>query len=196
MVSLDRNRRLVEQALQGDGHAFGELMAPYNRRLYLVIMRIVGNRSDADDVMQESLLCAYRGLPAFRADAAFFTWLYRIASNCALACLAQRRRLAPEQDACAADCDAEPGAAPPCDDPEQVFAGTQLLATIGMALDSMHPEYRTAIVLREIDGLSYHEIADAMVCPIGTVRSRIANARSAIGSSLKQNGYACGSVGA
>ncbi|QYF93684.1 sigma-70 family RNA polymerase sigma factor [Massilia sp. PAMC28688] len=188
-------RQLLEQVRQGDKDAFRALMAPYSRKLYLVILRIVKNSSDADDVMQEALLCAYRGLASFRGEAGFSTWLYRIGTNSALSFLAQRRRL--QHDASGAGYDWRGAAlAPPSDDPEQIMVGKQLLATIGSALDTMHPEYRTAIVLREFEGLSYDEIATAMVCPLGTVRSRIANARTAIGHQLKSQGFYCASVGA
>lgn len=188
--------QLLERVRQGDKGAFRALLAPHTRKLYLVILRIVRNSSDADDVMQDALLCAYRGLKSFRGEAGFSTWLYRIGTNSALAFLAQRRRL--QNEASGAGWDWRGGAvqASPSDDPEQMMIGQQLLAAIGSALDAMHPEYRTAIVLREFEGLSYDEIATAMVCPLGTVRSRIANARTAIGHQLTSKGFYCASVGA
>ena len=180
--------RLLERIQQGDTRAFGELVAPYQHKLIMQIMRIVKNQSDADDVMQEALIRAYRGLKNFRRDACFHTWLYRIATNCALE-LARRKRQ--RIDAPGPEMEPQEGAWEACssDDPEELMCGKQMAETVGAALESMCPEFKTAIVLREFEGLSYHEIADAMVCPVGTVKSRISSARFAIAAKLRLDGF-------
>jgi RNA polymerase sigma-70 factor (ECF subfamily) len=152
------------------------------------VLQIVKSPGDADDVMQDALLRAYRAMPKFRGDALFSTWLFRIATNSALACLASRKRTdarstgwTPREND-----ELEPSL---CDDPEQIMFGKQMAASVGAALDAMHPEFKTAVVLREFEGLSYHEIADAMVCPVGTVKSRISSARNAIAARLQHEGF-------
>ena len=184
----ERDCRLVQQVLNGHAEAFDELLAPYRRKLLLLIVRVVKNPCDADDVLQDALLRIYRGLHNFRGDACFYTWSYRIALNCALAFLARRNRML--ADASHAQEGYRDGAweASASDDPENVLAGKQMATIVDAALESMRPEYKAAIELREFEGLSYHEIADAMVCPVGTVKSRISSARSAIAHQLKQQG--------
>lgn len=189
MAAGERDLQLVERIRQGDTYVFGELMAPYRRKLFLHVLRIVKHHGDADDVVQDTMIRAYRGLKNFRGEACFYTWLCRIAINSALAFIAQRKRL--QAGACFAELEQGHASfeASACDDPEQIMFGQQMLATVGAALESMLPEYKTAILMRELDGLSYDEIAAAMVCPVGTVKSRISSARSAIASKLKLAGF-------
>lgn len=189
MAPGERDLQLVERIRQGETYLFGELMAPYRRKLMLHVLRIVKHQGDADDVVQDTLIRAYRGLKNFRGDACFYTWLCRIAINSSLAFIAQRKRLQansylPELEVGEASWEASP-----CDDPEQIMSGKQMVATVGAALEAMHPEYKTAILMREFEGLSYHEIAAAMLCPVGTVKSRISSARSAIANKLKLDGF-------
>lgn len=188
MNAADREAQLIALVQLGDAAAFAGLVAPHRRKLLLHIMRIVSNPSDADDVLQETMVKAYSGLKTFRGEAGFFTWIYRIALNCALRHVARKGRLAQTE------ADSESALyrwdAAELEDPETVFIGKQMAATVDAALDAMLPEYKTAIVLREFEGLSYHEIADAMVCPVGTVKSRISVARAMIANTLKQRGFA------
>jgi RNA polymerase sigma-70 factor, ECF subfamily len=189
MTSGERDDILLDAVRRGEAGAFGPLVARHRHKLFLRILCIVQNHDDAEDVLQETLIRAYRGAARFRGDAGFYTWLYRIATNCALEMLSRRKRLIPERPSSVPD-DLEIGwLAPAWDDPEQVLCGVQMVAAVGAALDAMLPEFRTAILLREIDGLSYHEIADAMLCPVGTVKSRISSARSAIATKLRSNGF-------
>lgn len=188
MSTAEREAQLIALVQQGDTAAFAGLVAPHRRKLLLHIMRVVSNPTDADDVFQETLFKAYCGLTGFRGESGFFTWIYRIAMNCALRHVARKGRLAQNE------ADSEPATqgwdVRELEDPETVFIGKQLAATVDAALDAMLPEYKTAIVLREFEGLSYHEIAHAMVCPVGTVKSRISVARAMLASTLKKRGFA------
>lgn len=181
--------RLVERILHGETWLFDQLVKPYRRRTLVHIARVVGNHSDADDVLQDSLIRVYRALRSFRGDACFSTWMYRIALNCALAFIARKRQAS--TNAPGAQGGYRPGEweVSECDDPENIVIGKQMAATVDAALESMRPEFRKAILLHEMDGMSYHEIADAMLCPVGTVRSRISSARSAIAQKLKVHGF-------
>jgi RNA polymerase sigma-70 factor (ECF subfamily) len=184
-----RERQLLERIAAGDTLAFDTLVAPYRRRLFSHILHIVKDPSDADDLLQEALIRIYRGLHTFRGDACFYTWTFRIAFNCAVTFLARRRRLLEEQVPHVESAYQTAAEAHQCDDPETIVSGIQMAETVGAALDAMRPEFKAAITLHEIDGMSYHEIADAMVCPIGTVRSRISSARQMIAHHLQQQGY-------
>ena len=181
--------RLVERIVHGETQLFDDLVKPYRRRTLMHILRIVSNHSDADDVLQDTLIRVYRALRSFRGDACFSTWMYRIAFNCALAFIARRRQAS-------ANAPVAPGGYRPDewevsegDDPVHVVIGNQMAAAVDAALASMRPEFSKAILLHELDGMSYHEIADAMLCPVGTVRSRISSARSAIAHQLKAKGF-------
>lgn len=187
MNGAAREAQLIAQVQQGASEQFAALVAPHQRKLLLHIMRVVNNPTDADDVLQETLFKAYSGLGTFRGEAGFFTWIYRIAMNCALRHVARKGRVAQTE----ADSEPAGNGWPMTDleDPETVFIGKEMAATVDAALDAMLPEYKTAIVLREFEGLSYHAIADAMVCPVGTVKSRISVARAMIASSLKKRGF-------
>ena len=179
---------LVERVQAGDRRAFDVLVAKYQRRLLRLVSRLVHDPAEAEDVVQETFIKAYRALRHFRGEAAFYTWLYRIGINTAKNYLLTQGRRAPTTG----DTDAEQAEA--FDDgnrlrdnntPESVLASKQIAATVNAAMDVLPIELRTAIVLREIEGLSYEEISEIMACPIGTVRSRIFRAREVIAEKLK-----------
>ncbi|WP_082988746.1 RNA polymerase sigma factor RpoE [Janthinobacterium psychrotolerans] len=179
---------LVERVQAGDRRAFDVLVSKYQRRLMRLVSRLVHDPAEAEDVVQETFIKAYRALRHFRGDAAFYTWLYRIGINTAKNHLVTQGRRTPTSS----DTDAEQ--AESFDDgdklrdnntPESVLASKQIAATVNAAMDVLPIELRTAIVLREIEGLSYEEISEIMACPIGTVRSRIFRAREVIAEKLK-----------
>ena len=179
---------LVERVQAGDRRAFDVLVSKYQRRLMRLVSRLVHDPAEAEDVVQETFIKAYRALRHFRGDAAFYTWLYRIGINTAKNYLLTQGRRTPTSS----DTDAEQ--AESFDDgnrlrdnntPESVLASKQIAATVNAAMDVLPIELRTAIVLREIEGLSYEEISEIMACPIGTVRSRIFRAREVIAEKLK-----------
>ncbi|AKU24598.1 RNA polymerase sigma factor RpoE [Massilia sp. NR 4-1] len=178
---------LVERVQAGDRQAFDMLVARHQRRLMRLISRILRDQNEAEDVVQESFIKAYRGLRHFRGDSAFYTWLYRIGINTAKNFLLSQGRRAPLAGE-AALLSAENGEGEHLRDintPESMLASKQIAATVNEAMDALPLELRTAIVLREIEGLSYEEISDIMACPIGTVRSRIFRAREAIAARLR-----------
>ena len=179
---------LVERVQAGDKRAFDVLVSKYQRRLMRLVSRLVHDPAEAEDVVQETFIKAYRALRHFRGDAAFYTWLYRIGINTAKNYLVTQGRRA----VTSSDTDAEQ--AESFDDgnklrdnntPESVLASKQIAATVNAAMEVLPIELRTAIVLREIEGLSYEEISEIMACPIGTVRSRIFRAREVIAEKLK-----------
>jgi RNA polymerase sigma-70 factor, ECF subfamily len=174
----DPDRELVERARAGERAAFDQLVARYQRRLLRLELRLLRDQAEAEDVVQETFLKAFRALPRFRGDAAFYTWLYRIALNGARNAILRRRmrggaRLPSQLPA------------PEIGTPETMLLSKQVIRAIDAALDALPLELRTAIVLREIEGLSYDEIAQIMECPLGTVRSRIFRAREAIARRLR-----------
>ncbi|NMM27294.1 MAG: RNA polymerase sigma factor RpoE [Glaciimonas sp.] len=184
----DIDRRLVERVQHGDKKAFGLLFSKYQRKLMRLVSRLVHDQAEAEDVVQEAFIKAYRALPQFRGDSAFYTWLYRIGINTAKNYLVTQGRRAPTST------DADVEEAETFDDgdrlrdintPESMLATKQIAQTVNLAMESLPEELRTAISLREIEGLSYDEIADVMECPIGTVRSRIFRAREAIAEKLR-----------
>lgn len=182
---------LVSKVQQGDRRAFDHLAARYRSRLLRLIMRIVHDSADAEDVLQDTLVRAYRAIHLFRGDSAFYTWLFRIAVNTATAFVTGRRH---QMDARTDSADAD-GAmawtelATDAITPEDILQGKQLAELVDRAVASLAPEHSAAITMHEIDGLSYQQIADAMLCPIGTVRSRIANARLVIANRLSPFGH-------
>ncbi|MBB5366873.1 MULTISPECIES: RNA polymerase sigma factor RpoE [unclassified Janthinobacterium] len=184
----ESDQLLVERVQAGDKRAFDVLVSKYQRRLMRLVSRLVHDPAEAEDVVQETFIKAYRALRHFRGDAAFYTWLYRIGINTAKNYLVTQGRRTPTSS----DADAEQ--AESFDDghrlrdnntPESVLASKQIAATVNAAMDVLPIELRTAIVLREIEGLSYEEISEIMACPIGTVRSRIFRAREVIAEKLK-----------
>jgi RNA polymerase sigma-70 factor (ECF subfamily) len=178
---------LVAQVQQGDKRAFDVLVARYQHRIIKLVSRFVRDRDEAMDVAQDAFIKAYRALPGFRGDSAFYTWLYRIAINTAknhLAALSRRPREAEVTDADGEEVSVEELQR---DDetPEKTLQVEQMKQIIFETIESLPPDLRTAILLREMDGLSYEDIAQAMNCPVGTVRSRIFRAREVIDGKLK-----------
>ena len=188
MGDREADQVLVERVQQGDKQAFGLLVAKYQRRLMRLIARLVRDPAEVEDVAQEAFIKAYRALPGFRGESAFYTWLYRIGINTAKNHLASKGRNVPTATAF----DSEE--AENYDDgehlrdhntPERLLMSKQIGATVNAAMEALPEDLKNAIVLREIDGMSYEEIAQIMDCPIGTVRSRIFRAREAISEKLR-----------
>lgn len=178
---------LVDRVNAGEKHAFDLLVVKYQQRLINLIMRYVHDHSEAMDVAQESFIKAYRALPKFRGDSAFYTWLYRIAINTAKNHMvaSRRRPLAYSEDIDDPERYEWHSSLQDKDSPEAQVLGEELRETVETAISSLTDDLRTAIMLRELDGLSYDEIAQAMDCPVGTVRSRIFRAREAIDQSIR-----------
>ncbi len=178
---------LVDRVKAGDKQAFDLLVLKYQQRIVKLIMRYVKDQSEAQDVAQEAFLKAYRAIPKFRGDSAFYTWMYRIAINTAKNHLVAARRRPLDH---AADI-VEPeefdwhARMQDHDSPERQAIGDELRSVVEAAIADLPDDLRTAIVLREIDGLSYDEIAQVMECPVGTVRSRIFRAREAIDKRIR-----------
>jgi RNA polymerase sigma-70 factor (ECF subfamily) len=187
----DADALLVERAKRGDVSAFEMLVVKYQRRIQRLIGRMVRDVDLVEDIAQESFIRAYRALPQFRGESAFYTWLYRIAVNTAKKALMDKKRdpLVLESALVSTEDGEEPSRAEnelsDGETPEAVLASKQVAATVNAAIDALSDDLRQAIVLREIEGLSYEEIADVMNCPIGTVRSRIFRAREAIANRLR-----------
>jgi len=182
------DQQLVERAQRGDKKAFELLVLKYQRRLERLLSRIIRNPSEIEDVAQESFIKAYRALPNFRGDSAFYTWLYRIGINTAKNYLISQGRRAPtttEFDAEEAESFEDAAGLRDMNTQEAQLMSKQIAQTVNASIDSLPEELRTAITLREIDGLSYEEIAQIMACPIGTVRSRIFRAREAVAEKLR-----------
>lgn len=179
---------LVERVQAGDKRAFDVLVSKYQRRLMRLVSRLVHDPAEAEDVVQETFIKAYRALRHFRGDSAFYTWLYRIGINTAKNYLVTQGRRAPtstETDAEQAEAFDDGDQLRDINTPESMLASKQIADTVNAAMDTLPLELRTAIVLREIEGLSYEEISAIMTCPIGTVRSRIFRAREVIAEKLK-----------
>lgn len=188
MSERDVDQLLVERAQRGDKHAFELLVAKYQRKLVRLISRIVRDPAEVEDVAQEAFIKAYRALPQFRGESAFYTWLYRIAVNTAKNFLVAQGRRAPtstEKDAEEAETFEDAGQLRDINTPESILMSRQVAMTVNAAMDKLPQELRTAITLREVEGMSYDEIAELMGCPIGTVRSRIFRAREAIATDLR-----------
>jgi RNA polymerase sigma-70 factor (ECF subfamily) len=178
---------LVERARQGDRRAFDLLVLRYQQKVANLVCRYVRDRSEALDVTQEVFIKAYLALRNFRGDSAFYTWLYRIAINTAKNVLVARGRRPPGEDLDAATAEQLDmgGRLRECATPEHELLSDEIAQTVKSALENLPEELRIAITLRELEGMSYEEIAEAMSCPIGTVRSRIFRAREAIDKRLK-----------
>jgi RNA polymerase sigma-70 factor (ECF subfamily) len=188
MGDREVDQQLVERAQRGDKHAFGLLVAKYQRRLGRLISRFVRNAAEAEDVTQDAFIKAYRALPAFRGDSAFYTWLYRIGINTAKNHLVAQGRRAPTStpfDAEEAEDFEDAALLHEVATPENELMSKQVVAVVNSSLQELPDDLRTALTLREIEGLSYEEIAAVMDCPIGTVRSRIFRAREAIAANLR-----------
>jgi RNA polymerase sigma-70 factor, ECF subfamily len=187
MGSIDTDQKLVDRVKRGEKAAFDVLVLKYQSRVTNLVSRFVRNPSDALDVTQEAFLKAYRALPNFRGDSAFYTWLYRIAVNTAKNYLAMQARRPIETSEDVLDFEQSEGdnALKDHDTPEHLLLTDEIQATVVTAIEGLPGDLRTAIMLREVEGLSYEEIATVMDCPIGTVRSRIFRAREAIDKLLK-----------
>lgn len=188
MGDREADQILVERVQQGDKQAFGLLVAKYQRRLMRLIARLVRDPAEVEDVAQEAFIKAYRALPGFRGESAFYTWLYRIGINTAKNYLVSKGRRAPtttEFDSEEAENHDDGDQLRDNNTPERLLMSKQIGATVNAAMEALPEDLKNAIVLREIDGMSYEEIAQIMDCPIGTVRSRIFRAREAISEKLK-----------
>ncbi|NOX09456.1 MAG: RNA polymerase sigma factor RpoE [Gammaproteobacteria bacterium] len=187
MAVSGSDQMLVEQVQQGNKQAFDMLVLKYQNRIVQLVMRYVHNHSDALDVTQDAFIKAYKALPGFRGDSAFYTWLYRIAINTAKNHLLARKRRPPAGDIDVNDAEFYEGASALYDisTPENIMLEDEVAEVIGKAIEGLSEELRTAISLREFEGLSYEEIAETMDCPVGTVRSRIFRARNEIDNKLQ-----------
>jgi RNA polymerase sigma-70 factor, ECF subfamily len=184
----DIDQLLVERVQRGEKKAFELLVIKYQRKLMRLVSRLVRDQAEAEDVVQEAFIKAYRALPQFRGDSAFYTWLYRIGINTAKNYLVTQGRRAPtstEADVEEAETFDDGDHLRDINTPESLLVTKQIAKTLNIAMDELPEELRTAITLREIEGLSYDEIAESMGCPIGTVRSRIFRAREAISEKLR-----------
>ena len=188
MSDREIDRQLVARAQSGDKRAFNLLVEKYQRKLARLLSRFIRDPAEVEDVTQEAFIKAYRALPGFRGESAFYTWLYRIGINTAKNYLVALGRRAPtttgfdnEEAEGFEDADQLRDA----NTPESEMEGKEIAATVNRAMDALPKDLRTAITLREIEGLSYEEIASVMNCPVGTVRSRIFRARDAIAAELR-----------
>lgn len=185
-MSSDADALLVREAQAGSRAAFDMLVLKYQRRVERLLSRSVRNPADVADLCQETFLAAFRALPAFRGDSAFYTWLYRIAINAAKRHNSQSARLRLVEPLEDADGTFRADAAPSDDaTPEALLAGRQLVQELDDAVAALAEDQRRALLLREVDGLSYDEIGDLMGCPPGTVRSRLFRAREAVVARLR-----------
>jgi RNA polymerase sigma-70 factor, ECF subfamily len=193
MSDADADALLVERVKRGDVRAFEMLVVKYQRRVERLIGRMVRDVDLVQDIAQETFIRAYRALPQFRGESAFYTWLYRIAVNTAKKALMDMKRdpVVSESsllrgkdeegdEPARADADLSDG-----ETPDALLASKEIAAAVNAAIEDLSEDLRQAITLREIEGLAYEEIAEAMNCPIGTVRSRIFRAREAIAARLK-----------
>ena len=188
MSEREVDQALVERAQGGDQKAFDQLVSKYQRKLERLLSRYVRDAAEVEDVAQEAFIKAYRALPGFRGDSAFYTWLYRIGINTAKNYLVAQGRRAPTStgfDAEEAEGFDDAALLRDINTPESLLMTKQIGETVNAAMAALPEELRRAIMLREIDGLSYEEIAATMDCPIGTVRSRIFRAREAVAGRLR-----------
>jgi RNA polymerase sigma-70 factor (ECF subfamily) len=188
MGDREIDQQLVERAQRGDKRAFELLVLKYQRKLGRLLSRFVRDPAEVEDVTQEAFIKAYRALPGFRGDSAFYTWLYRIGINTAKNYLVALGRRAPTStgfDNEEAEGFEDADQLRDANTPESELEGKEIAATVNRAMDALPKDLRTAITLREIEGLSYEEIANVMNCPVGTVRSRIFRARDAIAAELR-----------
>jgi RNA polymerase sigma-70 factor (ECF subfamily) len=183
------DQSLVRRVQRGDKGAFDLLVQKYQHKVVKLVMRYVRNPAEAEDVAQEAFIKAYRALPQFRGDSAFYTWLYRIAINTAKNAVASRDRSPVEHGLDLQDSEESwdmQGRLKDPDTPEGLALTEEIRSTVNSAIEALPQDLRTAIVLRELEGMSYEEIATAMDCPVGTVRSRIFRAREAIDKRLRE----------
>jgi RNA polymerase sigma-70 factor (ECF subfamily) len=180
---------LVRRVQGGDKGAFDALVLKYQHKVTKLVMRYVRNPAEAEDIAQEAFIKAYRALPQFRGDSAFYTWLYRIAINTAKNAVVSRDRSPVDYDLDTQNSDESyelQGRMKNAETPEGLVLTDEIRTIVNEAMDALPEDLRTAIVLRELEGLSYEEIAASMDCPVGTVRSRIFRAREAIDRRLRE----------
>lgn len=188
MTERDIDQQLVERVQRGDKAAFDLLVVKYQRKIFRLLTRLIRDSAEIEDVAQEAFVKAYRALPNFRGDSAFYTWLYRIAINTAKNYLVSQGRRAPtstQADIEDAETFDDGDHLRDLNTPDSMLVTKQVGEAVNRAIDQLPEDLRTAIVLRELEGLSYEEIAESMQCPIGTVRSRIFRAREAIALELR-----------
>ncbi|MGI3001558.1 RNA polymerase sigma factor RpoE [Shewanella algae] len=187
MSGQTSDQQLVERVQRGDKNAFNLLVQKYQSKVINLISRYVRNQADVADVAQEAFIKAYRALPNFRGESAFYTWLYRIAVNTAKNHLVSQGRRAPANDVDADEAEFYDGsdALKEFASPERLMLSDEIKKTVFDTLESLPEELKMAISLRELDGMSYEDIANVMDCPVGTVRSRIFRAREAIDKKLQ-----------
>ena len=176
------DQQLIERIQRGDKNAFNLLVRKYQHKVVSLVSRYVNNPGDIPDVAQEAFIKAYRAIPDFRGESAFYTWLYRIAVNTAKNYIVAQGRRPPDMDVDSQDAETYEGAESLHEvaNPENLMLSNEIRAEVAATLAGLPEDLRTAITLREIEGLSYEEIAEVMECPVGTVRSRIFRAREAI----------------
>ncbi|MES2819541.1 MAG: RNA polymerase sigma factor RpoE [Pseudomonadota bacterium] len=187
MLNPTGDQQLVERVQIGDKRAFDLLVMKYQHKIFSLVVRFVHDHHEAQDVAQEAFIKAYRALANFRGDSAFYTWLYRIAINTAKNYLVSRGRRPPDTDVNSDDAQFYPGdnGLKDMESPEHLFLRDEMEASVHRSIQRLPDDLRTAITLREFDGLSYEDIASVMQCPVGTVRSRIFRAREAIDNALQ-----------
>ena len=187
MTASDTDQQLVQRAQRGDLRAFDLLVLKYQGRIAALVGRYVSDAGEVEDVTQEAFIKAYRALGKFRGDSAFYTWLYRIAANAAKNHLVAKGRR-PRADATIEDAEGfdEGGMLSESASPEALAMGGELAEVVESALNALPDELKSALILREFDGLSYEDIADVLGCPVGTVRSRIFRAREAVDQRVKE----------
>ncbi|GGX00597.1 RNA polymerase sigma factor RpoE [Pigmentiphaga litoralis] len=188
MTEREIDAELVARVQRGDKKAFELLMLKYQRKILRLLSRFVRDPGEVEDVAQEAFIKAYRALPQFRGESAFYTWLYRIAINTAknhLVASGRRPSSPSEYENEDGETFDETDNLSDINTPESMMASREIAETVNSAIEALPEELRTAIVLREIEGMSYEDIAQSMGCPIGTVRSRIFRAREAIATRLR-----------
>jgi RNA polymerase sigma-70 factor (ECF subfamily) len=187
MSEQNVDQKLVERVQRGDKNAFNLLVVKYQHKVANLVSRYVKNHSDVPDIVQEAFIKAYRALPNFRGDSAFYTWLYRIAVNCAKNHLVARGRKPPGSDIDIEDAEMYDSgeALRESASPEKLLLTNEIKEVIFKTIEQLPEDLRTAINLRELEGLSYEEIATVMDCPVGTVRSRIFRARDAVDKKIR-----------
>ncbi|QIB64487.1 RNA polymerase sigma factor RpoE [Kineobactrum salinum] len=188
MTAAPTDKQLVARVQKGDSRAFDVLVLKYQHKIFGLISRYVNDPDEVQDVAQEAFIKAYRALPKFRGESAFYTWLYRIAINTAKNYLVSRSRRPPGSDVEIGDAEyfEGGGALREIETPETALFGAELKVVVERAIRELPDDLRTAVTLREFDGLSYEDIAEIMDCPVGTVRSRIFRARESIDKQVRE----------